>query len=281
MCATPMDSQDTALAPLRFPTYRDFLRHRLAEARLRRATYTQGAFARRLGFAPHRFGEVLRGREGMSRRVAARVGRSLGLTKTDLEDFCDLVSAEHERAEVQRLAARARLLARRNPVEHQAMSAEEFSDIAAWQHFALLELLESGPRTSASLADALGLPVLLVTTSLLRLQKRKLVVRHWIKGQPSLWKKTGKPLEVLGGMPSAHVRRFHRQLLEKAMQSLEGVPPERREFVTLLVRARAEDLEEVRGRIRRFWSELETELEKRQGEKHLHALAVQYFPLES
>lgn len=286
--------------PLQFSDYRSYLRYRWESARTRRPEFTQGAFARRIGLPPNRLSEIFSEKQGLSPVSAAIVGARLGLNDDALEDFCALVAERHGRSALAREAAADRLARRRAGSARREISQAIFERISDWYYFALLEWLQRGPEESSVLAERLGIPVGRVVEALHLL--RRLGFTERADGK---WRVTGRPLEVRGGTPSESVRKYHRQVLERALAALGNVPTAEREFVTLLIRANPEQLANVRARIREFWNGLATELSKdlaKDGSRdsasdgavgtappsesknetvggRLYALGIQYFPL--
>jgi uncharacterized protein (TIGR02147 family) len=282
--------------PIHFSDYRSYLRYRWETARTRRPEFTQGAFARRIGLPPNRLSEIFSEKQGLSPVSAAVVGARLGLSDDALEDFCALVAERHGRSALAREAASDRLARRRAGNARREISPAIFERISDWYYFALLEWLQQGPEESAVLAERLGIPVGRAVEALHML--RRLGFAERADGK---WRATGRPLEVRGGTPSEAIRKYHRQILERALGALQSVPTEEREFVTVLIRANPEQIAHVRARIREFWSNLATELSKEfarsgnnevvvagdsvktdaHGQKggRLYALAMQYFPL--
>lgn len=279
--------------PLQFSDYRSYLRYRWETARSRRPEFTQGAFARRIGLPPNRLSEIFSEKQGLSPVSASEVGARLGLSDDALEDFCALVAERHGRSALAREAASDRLARRRAGSARREISPAIFERISDWYYFALLEWLQRGPEESAVLAERLGVPVGRIVEALHLL--RRLGFTERAEGK---WRATGRPLEVRGGTPSEAVRKYHRQVLERALAALGTIPTAEREFVTLLIRANPDQLANVRARIREFWQALATDLSKdvakEDGDRsgngtdaasaasmggRLYALAVQYFPL--
>jgi len=277
--------------PLQFSDYRSYLRYRWESARSRRPEFTQGAFARRIGLPPNRLSEIFSEKQGLSPMSASVVGARLGLAEDTLEDFCALVAERHGRSALAREAAADRLARRRAGNARREISPAIFERISDWYYFALLEWLQQGPEESSVLAERLGVPAGRVVEALHML--RRLGFAERTNGK---WVVTGRPLEVRGGTPSEAVRKYHRQVMERAMAALASVPTAEREFVTLLTRANPDRISTVRSRIRDFWNMLATDLAKEVDETglaagtadqgsseasggRLYALAIQYFPL--
>ena len=262
-------------SPLTFHNYQDYLRERFNLIKARRPDFSQGAFARLIGLRANRFSELMSGRQGLSRPAATLIAQKLALSHEETEFFCDLVTARSGRSRLDRDAAAKRIADGRAMTIHEPLSPEIFLTVSDWFYFAILELLQAGPLTGLRLAERLSLPPDRVAEALQKLSRLGFVCV--LKGK---WVTTRKPFQVLGGTPSAPIRRFHAQVLDRAKIALDKVPVEEREYSTLFLRTNPKKLPWVKKRIAEFWAEIERELEKDENRSQLYALGVQYFPLE-
>lgn len=257
--------------------YRSLLCEAL-EARVERnPRYSQRAFARDLGLAPHRMSEILRGRQGLSRDRAELVARRLEWDKAVRSEFCDLVTAVHGRSSAARTAA-ARRLDKRAPRTSPATKLEtsRFKAIGEWHHLALLEVLKvAGSEARPSeLAARLELPVAQVRAALGRLIELGLVERK-AKGYAVL-----SDSIVGGDVPSAAIRGYHSQHLDKAKDALVLQPTETRDFNSLVVALDRRRLPELKHRLGQVVEELNAEFGTTAAPDAVYSILVHGFRLD-
>ncbi|MGZ3695672.1 MAG: TIGR02147 family protein, partial [Bdellovibrionota bacterium] len=74
-------------------------------------------------------------------------------------------------------------------------------------------------------------------------------------------------------------RNFHRQLLEKALESLDHDPIEKRDFSSITLPMSASQIPYAKERIRQFRRELAAELGQKTNPKEVYNLTVQIYPV--
>ena len=90
--------------------YRDYLKYVLRLRCSRNRHYSQRAFARDIQIVPHRLSQVLRGKQGISRKAALKMSESLNMSESETQYFCDLVDSLHCRSQVGKREALARAI---------------------------------------------------------------------------------------------------------------------------------------------------------------------------
>lgn len=233
--------------------YRRRLRRELEERCRRDARYSQRAFARDLGIAPHRLSEILRGKQGISRFAGEKVAQRLGLGKSERERFLDAIESVHARSPLKRAAARARLVKRAHAPAMEPLEADTFRLIGDWYHLAILELLKlRGAKSSpAWIGRALGIGEIEASLALSRLERLGfLKLPAAAGGKIRLLKPTNT---LAGGVPSEAVKAFHRQVLERATAALFTQPVEEREYSTSFLAVERERLPEAKALLQEFW----------------------------
>ncbi len=224
---------------------------------------------------------VIDGERNLGADSVGRFAEALGLEGADAEFFADLVAfgqaqtlAEKNRA-FERIAASRRFRAapRRidgelfaylshwyNPVIRELAARSDFQEEPRWIAAQLR------PRVSATEA-AEAMKLLLSLGLLVRDAKTGRVVR----GEPTLT--TEHEVRSLGAAA------FHRQMLERAAQSIDTVPRELRDLAALTVCVSSETATLVKQRIHQFREALTELCDADTKGSTVYQLNVQWFPL--
>lgn len=182
----------------------------------------------------------------MARKIAA----SLALSEADTAYFCDLVEAEHARSAEGRQVALLRLRRSAEASEYHVLGTDAFRAVSDWYHFAILQLfvLKSFKEDAEWIASSLRISPLEAKNALERLERLEMLERS----------KTGKLKPVKDfvaspdGIPSAAIRKFHRQILEKAAASLEEQDIKNRSHSANFFPLDRRDLNRAKDTLKRF-----------------------------
>jgi uncharacterized protein (TIGR02147 family) len=265
---------------MRSPDYRLILKQALEERLNKNPSYSLRAFARDLKVSASHLSGVLRGKLGLSRESAKNVGKILGMTKTEVEDFVDLVDAKHARSINLKKMALKRIRDKSKLKKQTPIHLNQFQYISDWYHFALLELLylrEFKPDI-AWMAHHLKITLTQAKDAIAHLKRLNL-----IKESLGTLKSTEDWSEVQGDIPSSSIRNFHRDILKKALQALDQQTIKQRDARSTVMAVRREKLEEAKHFLRQFHDEFcikvgESELYKFNKED-VYCLSTHFFSL--
>lgn len=157
------------------------------------------------------------------------------------------------------------------------ISLDQFALLSEWQHYAILSLLEI-PDTALTpefIAKRLNIPEVLTRVSLQRLFERDLIEKDPATGR---WRQSTAPIVVENTESTAHTRKFQRQLLEKALESLDNDPMPLRDLSSTTFAMDPKHVGYALKRIREFRRELTKELEEFGQPQEVYNLCVQLFP---
>jgi uncharacterized protein (TIGR02147 family) len=256
--------------------YRSVLEAKFTERLARNPKYSLRAFARDLSLSSARLSEILSGKKGLSRQAAQQIARRLGMSEKEQETFCDRVDAEHCRSPLGRKAAQARLV-QQHSERSRDLTVDHFQLIENWYHLAILQYLKIWPDLARpqDMAQKLEISENEAKLALGRLERLDLIEKTPSGGYRVLqdWVTSG------GRAPSASVKKFHRQVLQRAQQALDTRQFEQRQFRTTVFPARIRDLPEIQARIDAFSKSLIKEFSVGARDSDVFALGVQVFPL--
>jgi uncharacterized protein (TIGR02147 family) len=256
--------------------YRGTLRESFASRARHNPRYSLRAFARDLGIAPSRLSDVLSGKRGLSRRNAEKVSAKLGLSQAERARFHDEVDSLHARSGVLRTVAKIKLERRDRDESYRTIQEDSFRAISDWYHLAILEAFElRGFRADpAWLGRVFGISEVEARLALERLERLGFLAKRLGK-----LRVTGRSHSVPGGAPSEAIRRFHTQVLERALAALVLQPVEERDFGAHVIAVSKERVPEIRARLRDLRRELARELDSDKRKDSVYCLSTQFFKL--
>ncbi|MGZ3653762.1 MAG: TIGR02147 family protein [Bdellovibrionota bacterium] len=228
----------------------------------RNPRYSLRAFAKSLGVSHTLLSLAMSGRRPLSRKSALRIAERLELPP---ERAATLLSSEGRKPVPHRLAA-----------EFALIDLETFNLISDWIHYAILSLIETkGARFEAKwIARRLGLNEMQAKVAMDRLVSLDLVQE--VKGK---WRRTHKPIKIENQKSTPNTRNFQRQLIEKALESLDRDPIEIRDFSSITLPMHPRQIPYAKERIRQFRRELAAELRQKDSPKEVYNLTVQIYPI--
>lgn len=266
-----------------FLDYRQFLRSFYEAEKARLPAFSYRYFARKAGFSSPNFLQlVIEGQRNLGRDSVERFVKALKLAPEEAGFFRDLVAFNQ-----------AKNISEKNVYFEKVVQSRRFQ---AWRKLdgALLEYLrhwyypairELAGRTDfvddpAWIADRLWAKVAReeIARALSVLESLQLLVRgpdgRLSRGEPTV--STGPEAR---GAAKVVAAAFLRQMLERASESIDAVPPERRDIGSITVAVRQETIPELQERIRRFRRELLDRCDQDRDPTEVFQVNIQLFPL--
>jgi uncharacterized protein (TIGR02147 family) len=263
--------------------YRQYLRERLEDRCQVNPRYSLRAFARDLKISSSRLSQVLQGKQGLSEQWAKKIAQRLGLSSPETEVFCTLVRASDARSKTQRRVAQIALETQQIRQEpSQTLQLDAFRVISDWYHFALLELtlLPSFKSEPAWIARKLGIARFEAEQAVERLKRLEL-----LEDQRGRLVSSESHLFTGDGVPSDAIRKFNKQVLEKASRAIDLQTMEERDISTLTIAVAQSELPRFRELIKGFRKQMNhksmEDAKKTSGNRpdEVYCLAVQFFRL--
>lgn len=202
----------------RVKSYKDILKEIYEFRKKRNPSYSMMAFSRDSGFKSYHMSDILRGRYGLSIASADKVASKLRMEPAIREEFLTLVALENSVSPIDRQVATERL--KQLEFEYdRSLSHEEFCVISKWYYLAIYEFLRPF-KTMPSvefIQSEIG-----VTKSEVLDAIEKLTQLRAIEVNDGNLIVNGQLLSVKA-YPSSHIRGFHKQMIGKALDSVESV----------------------------------------------------------
>lgn len=246
-------------------TWLEVLKEEFAARQAMDSKFSLRAFARLIGIAPSSLSCILTGQRNMTPRVAMKV-----------VDRCQF--SEEKRHEFLRLAVGQvlpEIASRREDREFRVLNDEELERIAHWQHYAILSLAHM-PKCQSDpswIAHRLNVPEEVAEAALC-----DLVELAFIEVRGRRLRRLTRSVRSKSDFPQAHVRKFHAELMNKGLESLESSPVEGRDITAVTMPANSRRLRAAKRKIKAFRRHLMEFLAE--GPKDsIYAMQVSLFPL--
>lgn len=254
--------------------YRSILKKSYAERCAKNARYSMRAFARDIGLSSPRLSEVLSFKDSLSRKSAERVALRLGFSRSEHERFCMLVESENGRSDrIRKLALKK--LQTLDVKQDERLKLDVFETISDWQHFAILELstLVNFKSDASWIAKKLGLVDVQVELAIERLVRLGLLRK---KGQVLV--ASDSQTFAQAGIPSAAVRKFHKQVLEKAIAAIDSQTVDERELHAAFIAVSSKQIAAAKKKLAELQAEFFRAVECEPSKKdELYVVSMQFF----
>jgi len=261
--------------------YRDLLKEAYEDRKLRSSMYSYRMLAETLGLDTSNVFRVLQKDSHLPARCQSRAIEFLGLSGRAAEYFVLLITYGRERNAKAKQAILESALALRD-VSRRALDDDELSYYSEWWVVALRSLLEvnGGRAVPSELARGLNPSISEedVQTALELLQKLGLVKKgssgRLVLTDLHLAPST-KPADV------QKVRRYQKQILSMASDSMERFQPKLRDISTLTLVVDDNAFTEIREMLRECRRQIQKRVEEAKRPNRVMQLAMAFFPLSN
>ena len=257
------------------PQYLLSLRRELESRCERNPRYSLRSFARSLDVTPATLSRILAGKRVPSYKLAQKLLNGLDLAPTEQSAFIDSLTTTQKARDLTRVAPVFRkATAALKPTD---LSINVFRIIADYYHYAILELTfteDFNPDVNA-IAARLGIGV---TETKLAIER--LISVGLLEQVDGTYRKTEEHITTADKqLTTPALRRRQKQVLEKAMHSLENDPLEKRNMTAMTMAIDPAQLPIAKKMIEEFTNRLCAFLESGKRKK-VYELSVGLFPLE-
>ncbi len=242
--------------------------------------YSLRSFARKLRLPPSTLSEVLNGKRGLSKDRAQAIAHILEMNPSETEYFVALVESVHARSQKLRALAKSRVEQfrelRENPIH-----ADRFKMIAEWQHLAILELSRTEKFSSCPIwiSQKLGISLDQTREAVQRLLRLDLLRKEGERLQPGDDLMQTSPHDI----PSECIRKFHMDLLKKALLAVESQSTDSRNCSSLIFAidaSNSQQIQQAKKLIMDFNRKLNKIMTTTGRQTHLYCFSTQLYCLE-
>jgi hypothetical protein len=232
-----------------------YLRAELTRRISKNPRYSLRAFAKSIKLSPGMLSLVLADKNKLSHKKASLVAQALGLLPSSIGSLNE----------------------KNGKLSNRNVTLDFFLVLSEWYHFAILSLLEVpdakfNPRWIAS---RLGITQSEASLAIERLQSLELVSEV----QPGQWRQSGGAIRVEDSVSNAAARKFQKQLLLKAIESLENDPQNERDVSSVVFAMNMKEFAYATKKITEFRRQLSDDLERRRPPNSVYQMTVQLVPL--
>jgi uncharacterized protein (TIGR02147 family) len=243
---------------------RNFLLTELQSSKAKNKAFSLRALANRLNMPSSGLSEILNGKRNVSAKMLEKIlehSHGDALSKQTLKT--DFVHSKRPSEKIDR--------------KRLQLTLDQHKLIAGWEHFAILSLLQTSKCNSAPawIARRLQLPQRRATEAIARLLRAKLIKRVDSKLVPN-----HRSVSTTDEIPSETVKDLHREILEMGVEKLYKTAPQDRDYTHMTLAIDRSKIPEAKKRIRKFYREMETLLE-RGTKEDVYSLAVQLIPIST
>ncbi|HBQ20446.1 MAG: hypothetical protein A2Z91_04970 [Deltaproteobacteria bacterium GWA2_38_16] len=255
--------------------YKSYLKEAYIQKKNANSKYSQRAFAKHLGISPTLINLVFKGTKNISSETALMMSDPLKLKENERDYFCSLVQLEGAKTP-QAKEFMAKKLENLHPAQSfQTIELDHFKMISNWYHHAILEMteLDHFKYNPSWISKTLNISKEEVELAWERLKRLKLITKK--KGK---WHKTHAFSSIQSDKYHDVIRKFHKQTLEKALESLSSQTPEEMEMGTMTLSIDPSKIKQAKKKMKEFRMEMAQYLTK--GKRtHTYQLSTHLFKL--
>ena len=264
---------------LEYTDYRQYIADYYAD-RKAKSVFTWQEFAKMAGFtSPVYLKYVSEGKFNLSGEAASRVAQAMHFTGYEQEYFSEMVKFDHAKTDAEKKAAFNRMLAIADAHKVKILEGDSFRFFSDWKNPVVRELAPAMPgakplalahacRPKVSAAEVSETLKFLVSAELLK------------KDEAGNYKQTEKSVTTgpMGVTPVA-VRGLHRQMGEIALEAIENVPQDERNFSGLTLGITRNAYEEIVKEIAEFRKRVVAIATREDETDEVYRMNIQFFPM--
>ncbi len=241
---------------------RSLLRLELQKRLATRPRYSLRAFAKALKVSPATLSLILSGKLEVSDYVKNKTIDALNLTEKQIQFLLN--------------SPKASKVQKKDRSHVQEMTWDIFSVLSEWYHFAILSLLELKDSTLDPdwITKKLGIPKIEATAAVARLKRLGLVTE--VNGR---WTQSQGHLRVPPTLSTSASKKFQRQLLMKAIDSLDTDPADVRDITSMTFAMDPKLITHASNQITEFRRSLTSNLEAKSQPTSVYNLTIQLYPV--
>jgi len=263
-----------------FDNPREFLQATLHEKQKLNPRFSIRAWTRQLGLDhPSILARLIKGERTLKSPMAQKIADTLKLGGDARRYFELLVLFENAKTPLEKEVYQDMLGRLRPEGSFTSLTLDYFHVISDWYHLAILEMTQlrdfcpDPAWISARLGG--GVPPALVRTAIERLLRLELLSKN---SDGRLCRVPDGNLRIAAGAPDEAVRKYHRQMIEKALAAVEPVAVAARELRATTLGISKKNYKKACEIMSRFHAEISALAEKN-GADEIYQLNTQFFPL--
>lgn len=256
--------------------YREYLKDHIQELRSREK-FSVRQFAEQAGFKSYGYlTMVLNKSRNLSKKSAKKIAEGLRLTAKAAAFFEALVGFNQAEDLLTKDFFYNQLLEFKKFRAIRQADASQYELFSHWYHVAVLEAMGTSLRTKSTqrIAEALRIEAEEVENSIQLLLRLGFIAKDTVG-----WKKVDTSVKTEAQIQSLSVRKFHREMVSKALRAIDDIDRTERELSALTISLSRENFERLRKKIFEFQNEINSAYSDDQSPERIYQLNFQVFPL--
>jgi uncharacterized protein (TIGR02147 family) len=258
-------------------TSKEILKSELVHRITSNSAYSMRAMARQIKVSSSLLSDLLSGKKRLSSERAFEIAKLLKFSKKKSEYFSTLVQYESAKSEDLKVLLAEKLNALHEHPGPRALDLDIFKTISEWYHLPILELthIKGFKLTSEAAAKSLGISKHEADLAISRLIRLKLLERT----SDERIVKTDNRILASSSLPNLALRKFHEQMLQKAVNSLSEQTPEEKFVGSETFVFDQKQLAEANEAIEECFSKILNISKKIKNKSSVYHFGVQFFRL--
>lgn len=259
-----------------FKEYRGFLKSTLSEKIAKNPSYSLRAMSKQVGLAPSTLSEVIQGKKKLSFESGIKISQGLNLNQRESDYFITLVQLDSAKSSELKMSLLKKIEAL-SPHRSIDLSLDIFRAISEWHHIPMLEMtyLNNFNFSAQSIAKKLGISKAEADSSIDRLERLELIE----KIKEGKFKKCDDNLIVKSIQPNNALRIFHKQMLKKAIESIDNQTPQEKIIGSETLAFDSENLAKANEIIEECFERIVELSNKSKKKNSVYHLGIQFFNL--
>lgn len=245
----------------------EFLKSEFTKRKTKNPNFSVRAFARWLELSPAQVSQVMSGKRPLTLKALEKINKKLDISPFEKQTLVDsLVSNTSKKITPTSLLEEQQTF--------RSLSEDQFKLMADWYHVAILGLtrLPNAKPDPRWIARKLNISAEDANEALQRLLRLNI-----IEVSPQ-FKQIGDPIKIISEIPSAAIRRYHKQTLALASEKVETIENSMKNFDSLCIAINSKDIPQLKNHIDRFLNQIQKFSDKSKPD-HVYNLNLQLYPL--
>jgi uncharacterized protein (TIGR02147 family) len=271
---------NTIVSIFEFSDYHQFFKAFYQSSKAAKKFFSYRYLAQRSGVSASLFIAVMRGERRITPAIAKKYAEGMDLTARETEYLLALVDFERAKSHAPKNEAFSRIIRLRGQSKLHYIGVDQYEYFSHWYHSAIRELISLSffKEEPSWIGDILQPSVSpkLVSQSLKLLERLQLVFRD----DQGRLRVTDKAISSEYEMRTLSIRNFNLEMIDRARESLETVPVEKREISGLTMGVSEECIDRIKQKIRMFKEEIiSMVVDDTNQSKSVYQMNFQFFPL--
>jgi uncharacterized protein (TIGR02147 family) len=258
-----------------YSDYRVFLKDELAARISSNARYSLRSFAKQMNIPASTLSELLSRKKQMTMGLVTKIVDGLKMSEHEATYLRLLVQLESESNENKKAELRRRAAQYSSVTQTQSLNLDMFRVIADWYCVVILESLELINLSEKQLVKQLGISRFEFKLAIERLEKLELIQKN-AQGQ---YQKTKSDLLAESDIPNSALRKFHQQMLQKAIVAVEEQTPKEKVIGSETLIISKSQVKEAGKIIEECFQKISLLSKKTRSKEAVYHLGIQFFKL--